>query len=299
MKDCKELAAAHPEIAKEAPYSFLTRTTIGCGGYADVGFFPKDYSELLSLVDDCRKHAIPYCVVGNLSNVLPPDGQFRGAVISTLSLKGLGEGETVFAEAGVKSGELLDFCVRHGRTGAEFLAGVPCTVGGAVFMNARAAGRSISEIVESVIVYRSGRIRQIDGAACGYGEKKSVFMHDESVILGASLRLGKATSETVRNRREEALAKRRSQPKGRSMGCIFKNPEGDYAGRLIEGAGLKGLRVGGALISPEHANFIINEGGATAANIRALINLIKNAVYAQYGVALEEEIRTIDERGIR
>lgn len=299
MRNCKELAEKHTEIAQETPYTFQTRTTIGCGGHADVGFFPKNYLELLSLVDDCRKNEIPYCVTGNLSNVLPLDGRFRGAVISTLSMNGLGEGETVFAEAGVKSGEFLDFCQRRGRTGAEFLAGIPCTVGGAVFMNARAAGRSVSEIVESVIVYRAGRICQIDAAACGYGEKKSAFMRDESVILGASFRLARSTAEIVRARRAEALEKRRFQPKGRSMGCVFKNPEGDFAGRLIEGAGLKGLRVGGALISPQHANFIINEGGATAANIRALVNLIKNAVYAQYGVALEEEIRTLDERGIR
>ncbi|MFR1554454.1 MAG: UDP-N-acetylenolpyruvoylglucosamine reductase, partial [Coriobacteriales bacterium] len=129
---------------------------------------------------------------------------------------------------------------------------------------------------------------------CEYSYKHSVFMRDGSVILGASFVLEDADGETVAKKRAEYLEKRRRLPAGRSMGCTFKNPPAETAGKLIEGAGLKGLRVGGAVISTEHANFIINEGGATSADVRALINLIKNAVFARYGVELEEEIRYIE-----
>jgi UDP-N-acetylmuramate dehydrogenase len=280
-----------PEIAHEAPFDFTKRATIGCGGLADVGFYPRDYSELLRLVDYCRKHAVPYAVVGNLSNVLPPDGRYNGVVISTLFLKNISDGDSVYVEAGVKSGALLDFCEKHGRTGAEFLAGIPCTVGGAVFMNACALGKSVSEIVENVIFYREGRICIAAAEDCEFSYKKSTFMKDGSVVLGASLALGYATVEEVQANRAAALEKRGGQPKGKSMGCIFKNPNGDFAGRLIDGAGLKGLRIGDAVISPAHANFFVNEGNAKSADIRALINLAKNAVFAQYGVELEEEIR--------
>ena len=128
---------------------------------------------------------------------------------------------------------------------------------------------------------------------CGYAYKQSVFMKDKSVVLGASFLLEEADGETVARRRGEYVAARKKLPKGRSMGCVFKNPPGEFAGKLIEGAGLKGLQVGGAVISEKHANFILNEGGATAADVHALVNLAKNAVFSQYGVELEEEIRYI------
>lgn len=278
-------------IRSETPFLFAPHCSIGCGGCARAAFWPENLAELLLLVDVFRREELKFVVLGNMTNVLPSDGMFEGAVIFTDGLRSVGIGKSVFAMAGVRAKALLDSCERHGRTGAEFLAGIPCSVGGAAFMNAGAGGRYFSDILESVLVYKDGRIRVLLKEECGYGYKHSVFMDDSSVILGASLLLDEADGQTVARKRAEFLAARRKLPKGRSMGCVFKNPPDVPAGKLIDGAGLKGLRVGGAVISPQHANFIINEGGATSADVKALINLIKNAVFAQYGVGLEEEIR--------
>ena len=278
-------------IDNEAPFEFSPRCSIGCGGRARVAFFPDSMAKLISLVDVFKREGVKFDVLGNMTNVLPSDGFYDGALIFTTRLKSVGMGKTVFAMSGVKSGDFLDACERHGKTGAEFLAGIPCTVGGAVFMNAGAGGRYISDVLESALIYKEGRIRVLNKEECCYSYKKSLFMKDSSVILGASFLLEDSDGATVAKRRRDCLDGRKRLPNGRSMGCIFKNPDGDSAGRLIESAGLKGLSVGGAVISEKHANFILNEGGATAADVRALINLIKNAVFAKYGVELEEEIR--------
>lgn len=286
-KDC-------PGIAYEAPFCFAEHCSIGCGGSARAAFYPSNLAELLLLVDLFKRREVKYAVLGNMTNVLPADGVFEGAVILMTRLKSIGIGQTVFAMSGVKAKAFLDACERHGKGGAEFLAGIPCTIGGAVFMNAGAGGKYVSDVIESVLVYREGQIRVVPGAECGYAYKKSVFMTDSSVILGASFSLKDAESSAVAESRAAYLAARKKLPAGRSMGCVFKNPPGEAAGRLIEGAGLKGLQVGGAVISEKHGNFILNAGGATSAEVRALINLIKNAVFAQYGVELEEEIRYIE-----
>ena len=280
-------------IEHEAPFCFASRCSIGCGGFARAAFYPANLAELLLLIDIFKREDVNFFVLGNMTNVLPSDGMFEGAVVFMGKLKSIGIGESVFAMAGVKSKTFLDACERHGRTGAEFLAGIPCTIGGAVFMNAGAGGRYVADILESVLVYKEGRIRVLPKEECGYAYKQSVFMKDKSVVLGASFLLEEADGETVARRRGEYVAARKKLPKGRSMGCIFKNPPGEFAGKLIEGAGLKGLQVGGTVISEKHANFILNEGGATAADVHALVNLAKNAVFSQYGVELEEEIRYI------
>lgn len=280
-------------IAHEAPFLFAGKCSVGCGGSAEAAFYPSNLAELLLLIDNFKREGINFLVLGNMTNVLPPDGVFEGALIFTGKLKSVGIGQSVFAMAGVKAKAFLDACERHGRTGAEFLAGIPCSMGGAVFMNAGAGGKYISDIIESVLIYKEGRIRVLSKEECGYAYKQSVFMQEPSVILGASFALEEIDPKIVSERRAEYMAARKHLPKGRSMGCVFKNPAGESAGRLIEGAGLKGLQVGGAVISEKHANFIINEGGATSADVKALINLTKNAVFAQYGIELEEEIRYI------
>ena len=177
------------------------------------------------------------------------------------------------------------------KSGAEFLAGVPCTLGGALYMNAGAAGVYISEIVESVTVLRGEDIVTLPVTECGYAYKTSVFMQNNDVILGAKLRLADSDTEKVEKEINRFLERRAHLPKGKSMGCVFKNPDGIAAGKLIENAGLKGLRVGGAKVSEEHANFIINDHRATSGQIRMLIGIVKNAVFAQYRIRLKEEIR--------
>ncbi len=249
-----------------------------------------------ALVKLLRERGIPYLVLGNLTNVLPSDEDFKGAVISTKRLTGVVKGETLFAYAGTNGATLLSVAKRESLSGIEFLGGIPCTLGGALYMNAGAAGKYIAEIVESVLVLRGEKEILLPVEECEYAYKKSVFMESGDIILGASLRLTPSTLAKIEERENWYAARRSHLPKGRSMGCVFKNPEGGFAGDLIERSGLKGFRIGGAKISEEHANFIINDDGGTAREIRALITLVKNAVRAQYGIQLEEEIRYLNGR---
>ena len=277
---------------KEMPFDYAKHSSIGCGGSASVAFYPKSVEELISLVTELQDKELPFTVLGNLTNVLPPDGETQTAVVSTKSLTGIEETDCgVFALAGVTSGGLLKACKSLRLGGAEFLEGIPCTLGGALYMNAGVSGKYIAEITESVTVLRSGKLVVLKQADCAYAYKSSAFMRSGDVIVGARLRLQKAKEEDILEKIREYRVKRAHLPKGKSMGCVFKNPEGMIAGKLIEGAGLKGLRVGGAVVSTIHANFIINDKDATSTQIKTLIALIKNAVFAQYNIRLEEEIR--------
>ena len=283
--------AEYSKFASASPFDFSKNSSIGCGGSAAIAFYPSSVAELTALVEKLEKDEIPYYVLGNLTNVLPPDGESRFAVVSTKKLNGVVMGELVFVYAGATSGALLRACKREKKSGAEFLSGVPCTLGGALYMNAGAGGKYISEIVENVLLLRKGERRILPVKDCGYSYKKSVFMENGDILLGATLHLERATAGQIEEREKYYLDRRKGLPKGRSMGCVFKNPVSAYAGDLIERSGLKGFRIGGAKISEEHANFIINERNATAKDIRALITLAKNAVKSQYGIELKEEIR--------
>lgn len=277
---------------KETPFDYAKRSSIGCGGVAPVAFYPKSVEELISLVEELENKKLAFTVLGNLTNVLPPDGNSQTAVISTKRLAKVEETEGgVFALAGVTSGGLLKACKQLQLSGAEFLEGIPCTLGGALYMNAGVSGTYIAEIVESVTVLHKGKLVVLDKSDCGYAYKTSAFMYSGGVIVGARLKLQKTNEEAILEKIDYYRAKRAHLPKGKSMGCVFKNPKGAVAGKLIEGAGLKGLRAGGAVVSTEHANFIINDRNATSAQIKTLIAFIKNAVFAQYKIRLEEEIR--------
>ncbi len=277
----------------QAPFDFSKHSSIGCGGSAPYALYPRSVEELTDSVFALKKQEIPYLVLGNLTNVLPSDEGYDGVVLRTNRLDGVVLTRGVFVYAGTGSGSFLRVCRRAKLSGGEFLHGIPCTIGGALYMNAGASGRYIAELVESVLVLREGKQVSVPLAECGYAYKKSTFMENGDIILGASLRLTPTTPEQIDEQIAYYAQKRAHLPKGRSMGCVFKNPEGGFAGALIEGCGLKGLRQGGAKISTEHANFILNDGGATAKDIRRLITMIKNAVYAQYGVRLQEEIRLL------
>jgi UDP-N-acetylmuramate dehydrogenase len=281
-------------FAQEKPFDFAKHSSIGCGGKAKIAFYPRNVTELSTLLQKLQKDGIKYSVIGNLTNVLPSDTDTEQAVICTKDMNGMLLTETgVFAYAGVMSASLLRFCRQNQRAGVEFLQGIPCTLGGALFMNAGVGGRYISDVVENVLVYRDGENRLLSKSECGYSYKKSIFMQNGDVILGASLFLKIADEQEIIEN-ERVYEKRRAHlPKGRSMGCVFKNPAGVFAGDLIERSGLKGLRIGGAYVSNQHANFIINDGTCSTKDIETLISIIKNAVFSQYGVMLEEEIRRL------
>ena len=292
----KDLYVGYDNFLIERPFNFSQHSSIGCGGCAKIAFYPRNEDELISLISRLKSEEREYLVIGNLTNVLPSDLGTDKAVVCTKKLnavKRLDEAR-VYAEAGVLSGALLDFLRREGLEGAEFLAGIPCTLGGALYMNAGAGGEYIETLVESVRVYRNGKVETLSKNDCAYAYKDSVFMQGDIVIIGGVLRLKESSPEMVFARQRGYIQKRIRLPKGKSMGCVFKNTPTAPAGELIDKAGLKGMRVGGAIVSKEHANFIINDKKATAREIKSLITLVKNAVYAQYGVCLEEEIRYLE-----
>ena len=292
--DGKNLFLLKNAFTTEENYDFSKNSTIGVGGSSPLVVFPNNLSKAVELLDFLRKENLPFYPLGNLSNVLPTDGVSKRLVFSTKKLNAVFHEKGLFVEAGVTSGALLSFCKQRALTGAEFLFGIPCTLGGALYMNAGVGGAYIGDIVESVTVLRSGQILTLPKAECGYAYKKSVFMQNDDLIVGATLRLTEASETEIEERTAYYAAKRAHLPKGKSMGCVFKNPEGLVAGKLVEGAGLKGFRVGGARVSEKHANFILNDKNATSAQIRSLIGIVKNAVFAQYKIRLEEEIRYLE-----
>ncbi len=290
-EDGKMCFSGYDSFTKETPYDLAKHSSIGCGGQA-VAFFPHSVEEITALISRLQADKVSYTIIGNLSNVLPAD-TVKSVLVGTKKLTEYSIGAPTFVQAGVTSGKLLAQVKAQGFSGVEFLSGIPCTMGGALFMNAGAGGKCISESVESVLVLREGKQVVLSLEECGYAYKHSIFMENSDVILGGWLRLEKSSVERIEEIERYYIERRKHLPKGRSMGCVFKNPQDGFAGDLIERSGLKGFRVGGAKISEEHANFIINDRRATAEDILALIAIVKNAVYRQYGVYLEEEIRRI------
>ena len=276
-------------ILTEEPFNFSKHSTIGCGGRAKQAYYPQGEKQFCSLLGQLPEKPL---ILGNMSNVLPRDEDVDKTVICTKKAATICQEDTyVYCEAGVTSGRLLRYLQAVGLGGVEFLAGIPCTVGGILYMNGGAGGRYIADFVDSVRVYRDGRVIDLPVAQCGYAYKQSIFMQSGDVILGGKFRLSHSTPTAINEEISKWLLKRAHLPKGKSMGCVFKNPQGYTAGILIERAGLKGLRIGGAVVSQQHANFIINEQGATAGDILALITRIKEEVWQRYAIRLEEEIR--------
>ena len=270
-------------------YDFKQGSTIGVGGVGKA-VFPRSFTELIDVIDGCERRRVPFRILGSLSNVLPPENDRETLYVITRRLKGVTMGDAPLVHAGVTSGELLRQCKLHGKGGAEFLTGIPCTVGGAAYMNAGVSGRYFSEIVRSVIVYEKGELKTYSKDECGYSYKNSRFMRG-GVIFAVVLDLQDCAQSEIERRIAEYEQKRRHLPKGRSMGCVFKNPTGNSAGELIEKAGLKGLRIGGAVVSEQHANFILNDKGATVADVKAVIGRIKTEVFQKLGITLTEEIQ--------
>ena len=197
---------------------------------------------------------------------------------------------SLWVGAGEGLGEVLRYLHQHGFHDLDFLVGIPGTVGGAVAMNAGIPEASIGDFVERIwALDPQGELHSFSQEECGFGYRESRFRHEPWVIVAAEFRLeGEAQWDL-----EELLARRRRQPEQPSPGCVFKNPPGESAGRLIDRAGLKGLRVGGAAISLVHANFIINLGGARASDVLKLMEIVRERVHATFGVDLEPELEIV------
>jgi UDP-N-acetylmuramate dehydrogenase len=308
-------------------------TTWRTGGCAQRAYFPLDLQDLAGFLRSLPA-AEPVQFVGLGSNLLVRDGGVRGTVVFThgalkqvdLSEQG-NAAPLVYAQAGVAAPKVARFAATHGLRGAEFLAGIPGTVGGALAMNAGCYGSETWDVVHMVLTLaRGGEIRRrapaefevsYRHAALRAGERREVrgenavrtdtapaphpsrlTPHDEEFFAAAWFRFAPGDGEESRRVIKELLQRRiASQPLGEpNAGSVFRNPPGDYAARLIESCGLKGFAIGGAMVSRKHANFIVNTGTATSADIEALIEHVQKTVKERCGVLLEREVRIIGER---
>lgn len=274
-------------------------TSMRIGGPADALATPGDRSELARLLGVCARHRLPHLILGNGFNTLVLDGGIEGVVIQLGRFKRLEqrEGPLVWAESGVSHARLTRFCVEHGLAGLEFAAGIPGTVGGWTAMNAGIGSREMKDVAREVEVMSptGERIAHLPAAKLHFRYRALEGLAPGSILLSTLFQVTPAAPEHVRAEIARHLSRRSStQPLDiPSCGSVFKNPSGDFAGRLIEAAGLKGIRAGGAEVSTVHANFIVNRGGATATDVLALVERVRAVVHAATGVVLEPEIRMV------
>lgn len=280
-------------------------TTFRIGGDAALAVFPRTEEEALCVLRSAGEHSVPLFTIGGGSNLLCPDAGFSGAVLFTRGLNEISfrdaEDGSVFvtAGAGVTLSALSKALLEKGLTGAEFLYGIPGTVGGAVVMNAGAYGGEIAQILHaSRYVNRNfpDASDTRDLAAHRYGYRTSVYLTaPEELVLSATFLLKKGNAVEIENEMRRLLSQRKEkQPlEYPSAGSFFKRPTGTFAGKLIEDCGLKGTRVGDAEISPKHAGFIVNRGSATEAEVRRLAALVRETVLRETGYLLESEVRTM------
>jgi UDP-N-acetylmuramate dehydrogenase len=273
-------------------------TTFKIGGPADLAVVPEDADDLKAALHFARSRGLPVFVLGSGSNTLVRDGGIRGMVILPEKFQDLArEGDEVTAGAGVRISRLLAFCCKQGLAGLEFLSGVPGTVGGAVWGNAGAWGGATAERLARVdLVTEEGDDLFLGGDVIPFAYRFSGFPKG-AVIVRATFALKPGDPTAIRKRISRWLVQRNaSQPvEFRSAGSIFKNPPGEYAGRLVDSAGVKGTRIGGAKISEKHGNFFVNLGEAQAADVLALVELARERVRTTAGIELELEIRVVGE----
>ena len=286
------------QIMLEEPMS--GHTTFRIGGPAKIFVTPEDRRELAAVLALCRKEGCPWTILGNGSNLLVSDSGFAGVVIQIG--KGFDqiaiEGEQMAAGAGALLAQAARQACRAGLSGLEFATGIPGTIGGAVVMNAGANGSEMKDILLSAqVLTEDGSQREVSAGELELGYRTSSTLRNGWIVLGVRLRLQKGDPETIGQRvRELTAARKAKQPlEYPSAGSTFKRPEGFFAGKLIQDAGLKGFQIGGAQISEKHSGFVINRGGATASDVMELCRQVSEKVKAQSGVELEMEVKTLGE----
>jgi UDP-N-acetylmuramate dehydrogenase len=276
-------------------------TTFRIGGKADFALFPTTVEQFSLQLAMLAQSGLPYKVIGNGSNVLFSDAGYRGVMVFTTEMKQYRfDKDTLYAQSGAGLGRVCTEASRQGFEGFAFGCGIPGTVGGGVYMNAGAYGGQIADVLISSEVYDTlhNRVFTLTAEEHELAYRHSVFAeHPEYIILSSTFALRKGNADAIMQKvREQAASRREKQPLHLpSVGSTFKRPEGYFAGKLIEDAGLKGTRVGGAVVSEKHAGFVVNEGGATAADVLALVEQIKERVHAQFGVQLECEFEYVGE----
>ena len=271
-------------------------TTFKIGGTADIYIKVNNLSALNTILHECIEQDVKYMLIGNGSNLLVSDDGIRGAVIC---LDGdfrhitLLDDTTIYCGAGATLASLCKFALNNGLTGLEFAWGIPGTVGGAVFMNAGAYNGEMKNVVHCVShISSDGKIGRLEKDELAFGYRTSAYRSNNMIITGVTLKLNKGNSDDIRLKMDDFILRRSSkQPlEFPSAGSVFKRPEGNYAGALIEQCQLKGKMIGGAQVSEKHAGFIINRANATSKDVRELVSEIQNVVAEKTGYNLECEL---------
>ncbi|GAB4530664.1 MAG: UDP-N-acetylmuramate dehydrogenase [Anaerolineales bacterium] len=284
-------------LQRDVPLASYTAARLG--GPAEALLAVHNADELAQAVRILWAEALPFYILGGGSNVLVSDAGLQAVVLLNRARRVHFDNAGVRAESGANLGAIARQAAARGLGGLEWAVNIPGTLGGAVFGNAGAHGGDIARQLQlAEILHPEQGILHLTSADLGYGYRTSALKRGElaGIVLQATLRLQPAPHTEIQARMAAFTAHRRqTQPPGASLGSMFKNPAGDYAGRLIEAAGLKGLQIGGAQISPQHANFFINTGQATASDIFALIQQTRETVQQQFGITLELEIELLGE----
>lgn len=296
MKDVKNLVEKMGKIEYKLNEPASRHTTFRIGGPISIFAEPADNAELATLIHAAEEMGAPYYVIGNGSNLLVSDDGLDALVIKIgekMSAVCINDTK-VYAQAGALFCSVAKSSVSAGLKGLEWAAGIPGFVGGAVAMNAGAYGGEISRFIKKITIYKDGEVKNISVSKDDFGYRYSAFSFPGSVVLSAEFELC-PDDGTSKELMEEYNTRRKSkQPlELPSAGSTFKRPEGHFAGQLIEQAGLKGRRVGGAMVSSKHAGFIVNAGGATSDDVIKLIDLVKAEVFNESGIVLEPEIRIL------
>ncbi len=279
-----------------APY-----TSARIGGPADVLLTVRNCQELKNAVHSCWEYDLPFTLIGGGSNLLVSDKGIRGVVILNKAKEiefRLGTEPVVWSASGVVISNLAHRCAAQGLSGLEWAATVPGTVGGAIYGNAGAFGGDIAHnLLRAELLTQNGQ-EWVTADQMAYDYRSSILKRHQqkAIVLSAEFRLINCEIGIIKDTIEQfSIRRKKSQPPGASMGSMFKNPPGDFAGRLIESAGLKGTRVGSAEISTIHGNFFINNGETCAKDIKALILLARKTVQDKFGIDLELEVEMIGE----
>ncbi len=274
-------------------------TSFKIGGPADEFCEATSAKEIKELIEYAKEKGMPYMVMGNGSNLLVGDKGIRGLVIKIA--KGFDnvevEGGIITAQSGVLLSRLAKIALRNNLSGLEEVSGIPGTLGGAIYMNAGAYGGEMKDVVKSVTYLDNDEIKIAKGDELEFGYRKSMFSGRDMIILSAEMELKNGNPDEIKAKMEDFKERRTSkQPLTiPSAGSTFKRPEGYFAGKLIEDAGLKGYSVGGAAVSTLHSGFVVNTGEATACDVLDLIGHIKKTVFDKFGVELNEEVKLVGE----
>lgn len=275
-------------------------TSFRIGGPCDIMVLPQDDKDVSEVIEICTQNNIPFFVMGNGTNLLVKDGGIRGLVIKLAqNFSGFTVSEgTIRCRAGLLLSNLSKIALENSLKGLEFAGGIPGTVGGAAVMNAGAYDGQMADVVRRIkVLDRDGKMYEMQNEELGYSYRTSVLQNSDKIVLETMIKLELGNYGEIKSKMEKySTLRRQKQPLNLpSAGSVFKRPVGNFAGALIEKAGLKGYKIGGAMVSEKHAGFIVNTGGATTRDVIELIEHIQKEVKSKFDVLLEPEIRIIGE----